>query len=203
MGGMKASMNCLVCGHKLAIFRKLSLGDFCSQEHRALFIREQSDRGLARLMETNGETRSRASGTRVYAQFLLDEFPATQAGPGSLGYGPLAPIRSLAPQAPLMAFARLGPARHTGCIMDELPAGQAVSGSLGYGPLAPIVSLAPEAPPMSFARLAPARHTEYIEPPPGSAAPRRYGMAGISLRLPRTAALLWSDGSTDTTMDPA
>jgi len=28
MGGMTASMNCLVCGHKLAIFRKLSLGDF-------------------------------------------------------------------------------------------------------------------------------------------------------------------------------
>src|SRR5437667_4959383 len=113
---MTASMNCLVCGHKLAIFRKLSLGDFCSQEHRALFIREQSDRGLARLMETNGETRSRASGTRVYAQFLLDELPASQAGPGSLGYGPLAPIRSLAPQAPLLSFARLAPARHTGCI---------------------------------------------------------------------------------------
>ena len=80
MGGMTASMNCLVCGHKLAIFRKLSLGDFCCQEHRSLFIREQSDRGLARLMETNGETKSRAAGTRVYAQFLLDELPARSAG---------------------------------------------------------------------------------------------------------------------------
>jgi len=203
MGGMTASMNCLVCGHKLAIFRKLSLGDFCSQEHRALFIREQSDRGLARLMETNGETRSRASGTRVYAQFLLDELPASQAGPGSLGYGPLAPIRSLAPQAPLMSFARLAPARHTGCIMDELPASQAGSGSLGYGPLAPIVSLAPEAPPMSFARLAPARHTEYIEPRPGSTAPLGYGMAGLSLRLPGAGSLVWSNGSSNTHLRPA
>src|SRR6266478_5773585 len=129
MGGMTASMNCLVCGHKLAIFRKLSLGDFCSQEHRALFIREQSDRGLARLMETNGETRSRASGTRVYAQFLLDELPASQAGPGSLGYGPLAPIVSLAPEAPPMSFARLAPARHTEYI-EPRPGSTA---PLGYG----------------------------------------------------------------------
>ena len=75
--GATASMNCLVCGHKLAIFRKLSLGDFCCQEHRALFIQDQSERGLARLMESGGEAR-KASGTRVYAQFLLDELPARE-----------------------------------------------------------------------------------------------------------------------------
>src|SRR5713226_3677836 len=86
-------MNCLICGHKLAIFRKLSLGDFCCQEHRSLFIQEQSDRGLARLMEASGEPESRAGRTRVYAQFLLDELPALQGGPGSVGYGPLAPVR--------------------------------------------------------------------------------------------------------------
>ena len=80
-------MNCLICGHKLAIFRKLSLGDFCCQEHRALFIKEQSDRGLARLMDANGQSKSREAGTRVYAQFLLDEVPAQQTGPACVGYG--------------------------------------------------------------------------------------------------------------------
>src|SRR6267378_4579427 len=111
--GATANMNCLICGHKLAIFRKLSLGDFCCQEHRALFIREQGDRGLARLMETNGETKTRAGGTRVSAQFLLDELPAGQDGPVSVGYGPLTPVCRLAPEAPLMSSARLAPARHT------------------------------------------------------------------------------------------
>src|SRR5438874_11116682 len=92
--GMMASMKCLVCGHKLAIFRKLSLGDFCCQEHRALFIREQSDRGLARLMETNGESKSRANGTRVYAQFLVDELPAYEDGPACQATGRLRRRRS-------------------------------------------------------------------------------------------------------------
>jgi len=31
-------MNCLLCGAKLAIFRKSSIGDFCSLEHRALYL---------------------------------------------------------------------------------------------------------------------------------------------------------------------
>jgi hypothetical protein len=44
-------MKCLQCGQKLGIFRKLSLGDFCCQEHRSQFILEQSELGLARLME--------------------------------------------------------------------------------------------------------------------------------------------------------
>ena len=44
-------MNCLLCGRKLAIFRKSSIGDFCGPEHRALYLAEQSEAGLARLME--------------------------------------------------------------------------------------------------------------------------------------------------------
>src|SRR5438034_8235764 len=108
-----ASMNCLICGHKLAIFRKLSLGDFCCQEHRALFIKEQSDRGLARLMEPAVQSKNLAGATRVYAQFLLDEVPARQDGPGLLGYGPLAPTRVAAPEPGPKPFARLAPARHT------------------------------------------------------------------------------------------
>src|SRR6185436_8638284 len=68
--GRAACMNCLVCGHKLAIFRKLSLGDFCCQEHRALFMKEQGERGLARLKKANGEPKSRTIGLRAYPYFL-------------------------------------------------------------------------------------------------------------------------------------
>src|SRR2546425_457958 len=119
--GTTASMNCLVCGHKLAIFRKLSLGDFCCQEHRALFIQDQSERGLARLMESGGETSrkaaGKASGTRVYAQFLLDEPAALEDGRGYIGHGPLAPFRAVPPEGraevPARSFARLAQAKHT------------------------------------------------------------------------------------------
>src|SRR2546429_2916317 len=110
--GATANMNCLICGHKLAIFRKLSLGDFCCQEHRALFIKEQSDRGLARLMDTSAEPKSRAGGTRVYAEFLLDEVPAIEASPGCLGHGPLAPVRMVGLESRRrMSLPRLAPPR--------------------------------------------------------------------------------------------
>src|SRR5713101_3928757 len=106
-------MNCLVCGHKLAVFRKLSLGDFCSQEHRALFAREQGETGLARLMETSvAESRVErpkpaveakspskigSAGPRVYAQFLLEEMPACHEGAFYYGYGPLSAAQMIAP----------------------------------------------------------------------------------------------------------
>jgi len=59
-------MNCLVCGHKLAIFRKISLGDFCCQEHRTLFLREQNEQGVIRLAESavSSSENSRPGGTR-------------------------------------------------------------------------------------------------------------------------------------------
>src|SRR5438874_13721082 len=115
-GGAKTSMNCLVCGHTLAIFRKLSLGDFCCQEHRELFIKDQSERGLARPMESGGEVRkAAAAGTRVYAQFLMEELPALEDGRGYVGYGPVAPFRTFAPAAesPVRSFARLAEAKYT------------------------------------------------------------------------------------------
>src|SRR6266436_6762856 len=107
-------MNCLLCGHKLAIFRRLSLGDFCCQEHRALFLREQSDQGLARLIETKAPksgSRKREGATRVYAQFLLDDVTARGDVGDSLGYGPLAPCLVIAPEAPRKSMSRLAPAR--------------------------------------------------------------------------------------------
>ena len=110
-------MNCLICGHKLAIFRKLSLGDFCCQEHRALFLKEQSDRGLARLMETRSNPRDRGergAGTRVYAQFLHEELPASADGTDWRGYGPLAQARLIGPESPHRPFSRLAPA----CLLE-------------------------------------------------------------------------------------
>src|SRR5437867_6376368 len=131
--GTMASMKCLVCGQKLAIFRKLSLGDFCCQEHRALFIKEQSDRGLARLLEPAGEAKNLAGGTRVYARFLLDEVPASQNGCSSVGHGPLAPMGVSSPQSPPQVFARLAAARQTELIAPS-PGLTATMGSGVIGP---------------------------------------------------------------------
>ena len=111
--GIRACMNCLICGHKLAIFRKLSLGDFCCQEHRALFVKQQSDRGLARLMDTAEPSKKRAIGTRVYAQFLLDEVQPIQAGRGYLCHGPLAAVQIIPPGAALPSRRRVLPFQYT------------------------------------------------------------------------------------------
>src|SRR5262249_12346662 len=109
-------MKCLVCGHKLAIFRKLSLGDFCCQEHRALFLKEQSDQGLARLMETSEAAPPRAApvknsgGTRVYAKFLHEALQAVGEGPASVSHGPLPPAHVIAPPQPKLSC-QLAPAK--------------------------------------------------------------------------------------------
>ena len=106
-------MNCLVCGHKLAIFRKLSLGDFCCPEHRSLFLKEQSEGGLARLMET----RPRDAATRVYAKFLPEGLAALPAGTSSRGHGPLAQPQIIGPESQSKAYSRLAPA----CLLEFAP----------------------------------------------------------------------------------
>jgi hypothetical protein len=118
-------MNCLVCGHKLAIFRKLSLGDFCSQEHRSLFLKDQSDLGLARLMETSsepGEVRTAEVRTRVYAQFLHEELPASPNGAHCLGHGPLAQVQVIGPETQRKQFTRLAPAKMLECAEPQVGA---------------------------------------------------------------------------------
>jgi len=82
-------MNCLVCGHKLAIFRKLSLGDFCCQEHCALFMNEQGERGVSRLRNSNGDVKARAIGPRGYPFFLEDPLDPRAGQAGSAGFGPM------------------------------------------------------------------------------------------------------------------
>jgi hypothetical protein len=119
-------MNCLVCGHKLAIFRKLSLGDFCCQEHRSLFLKEQSERGLARLMEPHGSPETHASpknreaGTRVYAQFLHEELAASSDGSDWRGHGPLAPAQVIGPAPQHRLFSQLAPACLLECSAPEV-----------------------------------------------------------------------------------
>jgi hypothetical protein len=116
-------MNCLVCGHKLAIFRKLSLGDFCCQEHRSLFLKEQNDRGLARLMETHSNPsnlRTREAGTRVYAQFLHEELAASPDGTEWRGYGPLAQAQVIGPAPQHRPFSQLAPACMLECSAPEV-----------------------------------------------------------------------------------
>jgi hypothetical protein len=114
-------MNCLICGHKLAIFRKLSLGDFCCQEHRALFVKDQSDRGLARLMDSGGDPKTRAVGTRVFAQFFLDEVQASEAGPGFLSCDLISPERIVGPSPRRMPLPGLAPPQYAEFAKFVLP----------------------------------------------------------------------------------
>ena len=105
-------MNCLVCGHKLAIFRKLSLGDFCCLEHRTLFLREHNEQGVMRLAESaNSSSEDRPGATRVYAQFLQEELAACHSGADYRGYGPLSASVVISPEAPFRTFSRLAPAQ--------------------------------------------------------------------------------------------
>jgi len=129
-------MNCLVCGNKLAIFRKLSLGDFCCQEHRSLFLKEQSDGGLARLMETNSPSRNesnipsrnetndasknRGAGARLYAQFLHEGLSASSSGAVCRGFGPLAQSQIIGPEPARSPFTRLAPACLLECASPEV-----------------------------------------------------------------------------------
>lgn len=103
-------MNCLVCGHKLAIFRKLSLGDFCCQEHRALFAREKNESGLARLRETGGDSKSGGGATRVYAQFLHENLPASAEHAASIVHGPRPAVQWIGPEPPRKSRSQLAPA---------------------------------------------------------------------------------------------
>jgi hypothetical protein len=160
-------MDCLVCGHKLAIFRKLSLGDFCCLEHRSLFLKEQSDRGLARLMEPStarvmepsvaervvepsGSSRNCGPGARVYAQFLHEELSASPDGTDYRWHGPLSQAQIIRPE----------PARKP------------------------------------FTRLAPAVMLECSAPEVGVMAPIYFEASGISLRLPGRRLPIWNNGST-------
>jgi hypothetical protein len=113
-------MNCLVCGHKLAIFRKLSLGDFCCQEHRSLFLKEQSESGLARLMETNGHSRKQGAGARVYAQFLHEELSASGDGSECRGHGPMPQSIVIGPEIQHKPFTKLAPAAVLECSAPEV-----------------------------------------------------------------------------------
>src|SRR4030095_12529791 len=129
--GTTAFMNCLICGHKLAIFRKLSLGDFCCQEHRTLFVKEQSDRGLARLTDSPAPSQKRAIGTR-YAHFFLDEVLPAQAGLGYCGHGPLVPMVIVGPQTQNRALLRVALPQHTE-FTEFIAPQRGLATALGFG----------------------------------------------------------------------
>jgi hypothetical protein len=46
-------MQCLHCGRRLSLLRRLSDRGFCSSEHQQRYLQEQETIGLARLLETN------------------------------------------------------------------------------------------------------------------------------------------------------
>ncbi|MDX2154791.1 MAG: hypothetical protein SFV54_28875 [Bryobacteraceae bacterium] len=75
-------MQCLYCGKRIAILRKLTQGEFCSDAHKRRYHQEQEQLGLARLIE---------------AQQRLAENPA--ASPGNITYSNLAAYVQAAGQA--------------------------------------------------------------------------------------------------------
>ena len=44
-------MRCLHCGKELALFKRLTKGEFCSDEHRQAYQREYSQMALSRLLQ--------------------------------------------------------------------------------------------------------------------------------------------------------
>jgi len=48
---MALSNRCLQCGNKLPLFRKVTGGEFCCEEHKQAFAHEQSNRALSRLID--------------------------------------------------------------------------------------------------------------------------------------------------------
>src|SRR3954464_10813662 len=122
-------MNCLMCGEKLAIFRRLSLGDFCNQEHLDLFLKKQNELGVALLAESRVAPKAQAAGTRLYGQFLQEELPARTEASEYVGHGPLTPGVLVAPDRPEQSFSGLMPAEPF--VLAEPQVGAAAA--IGFG----------------------------------------------------------------------
>jgi hypothetical protein len=82
-------MRCLHCGKRLSLLRKLSDGEFCSADHRALFERLNNDLGLQRLIASqSGLDREKPK---------LQKKPARQLSPENQIAAKEPPLGNLAP----------------------------------------------------------------------------------------------------------
>lgn len=54
-------MRCLQCGKELALFKRLTGGEFCSEEHRQAYQRDYSQMALSRLLQSKSRTEKEGS----------------------------------------------------------------------------------------------------------------------------------------------
>jgi hypothetical protein len=85
-----------------------------------MFMKDQGDRGLARLMETSGNGEPTETRTRVFAQFLHEEIPASANGVEYRGHGPLTQVQVIGPETRHRPVTRLAPAQALGCAVAEM-----------------------------------------------------------------------------------
>lgn len=71
-------MRCLQCGKRISLLRKLSDGEFCSDEHRLAFQQQQNDLALARLIEAQRGSKSSA---KKSAAPVSTSVPAAHSAP--------------------------------------------------------------------------------------------------------------------------
>ncbi|HBY63179.1 MAG TPA: hypothetical protein DEH78_25435 [Solibacterales bacterium] len=75
-------MQCLYCGKRIAILRKLTQGEFCSDAHKRRYHQEQEQLGLARLIEAQQRlaTDPPSPGSITYSNLAVYVQAAGQAG---------------------------------------------------------------------------------------------------------------------------
>jgi len=78
------SNRCLHCGDKLPLFRKVTGGEFCSEEHRRAYAHEQSNLALSRLID---EQQSVQAGKKPRRRGIALPLPRTANGNGNGSHG--------------------------------------------------------------------------------------------------------------------
>ena len=58
-------MRCLYCGKELALFKRLTGGEFCSDAHRLKYQEEYTQLALNRLLQANSKRDSEAQSSKL------------------------------------------------------------------------------------------------------------------------------------------
>src|SRR5580658_9008284 len=69
-------MRCLYCGKELALFKRLTGGEFCSDAHRLRYQEEYTQLALNRLLQANSQEKESAVAKPEETKFAEPESPA-------------------------------------------------------------------------------------------------------------------------------
>lgn len=135
-------MTCLLCGAKLAIFRKSSIGDFCTLEHRALYLAEHGSLPKERRSAKRSEATVEAAGDgRHNGRGYFDATQTATLAETQVS-SPVKPSSTYVSAIPAMAVGHFGPKDSNGltwtmprAIPDVLP--QRTTGLVASGLVLP------------------------------------------------------------------